>query len=220
METREPNSSERLCESVLVEARERVHGLTMEAQRRAGEILGRAEEEGRSLVQAAEEEAAAEGARKRAALLAAVGVRVERRRSAHVEGVLEGLRRELLARVEQAGGESFRGCVMRGVREAMGRMDGDEFSVCASAGTWERLGSGWVADLRGLGGKGEVSTRLVEDAGCVEGEVVVRDGAGRRFWRVDPLARIERGWPDLRRQVVAVLGWESAAVSGEAEGEG
>ncbi|MFM1945606.1 MAG: hypothetical protein RI897_4588 [Verrucomicrobiota bacterium] len=220
MDKREPNSSERLCESVLVEARERVHGLTVEAQQRAGEILSQAEEEGRGLVRAAEEEAAAEGARKRAALLAAVSVRVERRRSAHVEGVLEGIRRDLVGRVADEGSVLFRCCVLRGVREAVGRMDGDEFVVCALAGTWERLGSVCMDELRGLGGEVGVSMRVVEDAGCVEGEVVVRDGVGRRIWRVDPLARVERAWPDLRRQVVAVLGWESADSGCEGGDEG
>ncbi len=218
METQNPNAAELLCGSVVEEARRKEHDLTMEAQRKAREILSLADQEGGVLVCEAGEAARAQAEKQRASLMAAVGVRVERCRSKHVEGILEGLRVELMGRVAVVGSQPFRRIVLRGVSEALRRMDGDEFVLRASEVTCRGLGSDWEAELLerdgGVGGR----LRVEVDAGCAEGEVVLQDLEGRRSWRVDPLARLERAWPELRRQIVAALGWECSLAGGEEGG--
>jgi vacuolar-type H+-ATPase subunit E/Vma4 len=57
----------------------------------------------------------------------------------------------------------------------------------------------------------------VEDPGITDGGLVVQDAEGRRVWDNRLPQRLERMWPELRRQIAVrtALVAENAATEGE-----
>jgi vacuolar-type H+-ATPase subunit E/Vma4 len=210
-----PNSPEMLSEEILALA-----------QRECGEILRRAEAEAAAILASAAAEveknrreklalARAEAARRSDLLLASILVETGRLRSAHLETILESIRedarRELLTR--NSDGLEL---VATLAAEAVRRMPGADFVLLVSAADLAAFGDKLAGEIGRRTGRAPLNLSVSADP-AMAGGVVVRDAAGLRIWDNRLLPRLERLWPELRRQIAArTLPAETPATPGGA----
>jgi V/A-type H+-transporting ATPase subunit E len=183
-----------------------------EARREAGEIVRRAGQEAENILAAAEAEAGrvheeqlerarAEAARRTALIRATVPLETSRMRVQRIESLLESVheqaRQQLLARR----GFTYRDAVVALAATAINQMTGTAFLVKVPMADRTMLGDGLREDIARRAGQPGVQIDLSADACASEGGVVVEDADVRQICDNGLLARLERMWPDLRRQI-------------------
>jgi vacuolar-type H+-ATPase subunit E/Vma4 len=200
MATPNPNSPEALREEILTAAK-----------RECDEIIRRAQSESESLLAAATAEvektrreklgsAHAEAARRSELMLATIPVETGRMRSARIEIFLEDIReearRQLLAR-------SFdcHETVIALAAEAIRQMFGTDFILKITTADQLSFGDKLAEELRQRTGRSLLNLTVSAAPAMSDGGVIVQDADGIRIWDNRLLARLERLWPELRRQI-------------------
>jgi vacuolar-type H+-ATPase subunit E/Vma4 len=205
MATPNPNSPAVLSEEILAEAR-----------RECDEILRRAEQESESLLAAAAaeadkirreklESARAEAARRSELMLATVPVEAGRLRAERIEAVLENIReaarRQLASRHLDA-----HETVVALAAEAIRQMPGTDFVLKISAADHAAFGDKLAGEVCQRTGRLPLKLTVSADPTVTTGGVIVHDAAGIRLWDNRLLSRLERLWPELRRQIAMRTG--------------
>lgn len=200
MATPNPNSPEVLREEILTEAR-----------RECDEIIRRAQSESESLLAAATAEvektrreklgsARAEAARRSELMLATIPVETGRLRSARIEAILETIREEASHRLLARDFDCHETIVALAA-EAIRRMPGAEFVLKISTDAHAAFGDKLADEIAQRAGRSPLNLTISADPTITDGGVLVQDAGGKRIWDNRLLARLERLWPELRRQI-------------------
>lgn len=189
---------EDLEREILADARKESAALLAAAGAEAAGIMAAAQARASGGKNAALEAARAEGARRREMLLASVPSEAAGLRAARMEGLLaavKGRTRALLA--AEASGTALASLAA----EAAAGIGGDSFVFSAAPGSGLQ---GLAAEIGRMAGLGPVELRFEEDPEMTGG-VIARSADGRRRWDNSLDGRLERIWPELRREIAAEL---------------
>ena len=201
MEAAGSKSRERLCREILSDAGRARDELLRNAQQNAEVILAEAEAEAEKLREERLAQARDEAERQKEMLLATVPVEVGGLRAARVETLLQSVhelaRKLLLAR----DGFDYRETVIALTTDAIEHMAGDAFEARLSPEDRAAFGDALAAEITQRVWRSPVAITLVDDPAISEGGVIVQDSDGRQVYDNRFTARLERLWPELRRQI-------------------
>lgn len=200
------NGSELMRQEVLEEARRRRDEILNKARREAEDFVVKARGESERFRKERMDAARTEAGRRRDAILATVSVEAGRIRALRIEELLQTIHDLALERLGARSGFDFRETVVRLSSEALQQMDGEAFRVRLSARDCEVCGDGLAGDIRKLSGRPALALQILADSTLKDGALVIEDEAGRQIWNASLDARLERCWPELRRQIAAQAG--------------
>jgi len=200
MATPNPNSPEVLNEAILAAAGRQGDEILSRAQREAESLLAAATAEADKIRREKLEAARAEGARRSELMLATVPVEAGRLRAARIEAILENIREaarhQLLSRHFDS-----RETVIALAAEALRRMPGTDFVLKLSAADHAAFGDKLAGEICQRAGRSPLKLAVAADPTVTDGGVMVQDAAALRLWDNRLLSRLERLWPELRRQI-------------------
>jgi vacuolar-type H+-ATPase subunit E/Vma4 len=194
------NSTEVLREEILADARKEGEEIIICARRDAEVLLTRAAAEADQVRQDRLDQARAEAARKSALILATVPVETGRLRAARVEALLDSVYEEVCQRLLTREGFEYREAVIALASHAISQMAGVDFVLKLSDGDYTILGDG-LTDEIARRVKRPVSITISHEPGITGGGVVIEDSEARQVWDNRLVKRLERLWPELRRQI-------------------
>jgi vacuolar-type H+-ATPase subunit E/Vma4 len=183
-----------------------------DARRQAGEAAQRAKKEAEAIVTKARIEAEndrriqaqaaqVEAKRRRDLTLATIPVVVGRRRADCIESALNQIRDEAARQLEARAGFDYRQAVIRLTATALAQMDGNRFILVVSDADNQALGQGWVEEVSRQSGRSGLELSTASAKTKNQAGVLIRDAEGRQVWDNTLLARLERLWPALRREL-------------------
>ena len=194
------NSPEVLSEEILAEARRECDEIIRRAQQESASLLAAAAAEADKIRREKLDAARAEAARRSELMLATIPVEAGRLRSARIEAILENIReearRQLLARKFD-----YRETVVALAADAIRRMPGADFVLKISAADYAAFGDKLAEEIRQRAGRSALNLVISADPAMTDGGVMVQDAEGIRIWDNRLLSRLERLWPELRRQI-------------------
>lgn len=200
--TMDQSSTERLREEILADAGREAEKIVMRAKQDAEALLTNAAAEADRLRRELLDEANAEAARQGELILATVPVEIDRLRAARVEALLATIYEEAGERLLAREGFEYRETVIALAASAIRQMEGDAFVVKLSGPDQAILGGALAEEIVGRAGR-QVSITISNSPDISEGGVIVEDGEARQVWDNRLLKRLERLWPELRRQIAA-----------------
>ncbi len=200
MDTPEQNSQDAFCAEILREARQQAEELARRARQEADALLAQAQAEAERLRQERLAAASTEAARRRELILATVPAEVARLRSTAVEALLETIceqaRQQLAARQEF----DYRTILITVASEAISQMTGERFIVKLPGTERRVLGDRLSEAVTARVGRSPLNVTISEERAPKEG-LMVQDTEGRQSCDEDLEARLERLWPQLRREI-------------------
>jgi vacuolar-type H+-ATPase subunit E/Vma4 len=194
------NSTEVLREEILADARREGEEIVSCARRDAEVFLTGAVAEADRVRQERLDHARAEAARQSALILATVPVETGRLRAARVEALLESVYEDACQRLLAREGFEYRETVIGLASHAISQMAGVGFVVKLSEADRTILGDGLAEDIAHRVGR-PVSITISYEPGITGGGVILEDTEARQVWDNRLVKRLERLWPELRRQV-------------------
>lgn len=195
-----PNSPNVLCEEISADAQHESAEIIRQARAEATSLLAAAEAEAETKRREYREQARTEAARRRELILAAVAVEIVRYRAAHVESLLESVHAEIRRQLLTPNADTGPG-VFALAAQAIGRMPGDAFAVKISEADEAALGDHLAGEIIRRTGRTPQKLVVSADPALARGDVLVADANGRLFWDNRLSARLDRLWPELRRQI-------------------
>ncbi len=198
--TMDQNSTEVLREEILAAARREGEEIVSRARQDAEVFLTSAVAEADRIRQERLDQARAEAARQSELILATVTVETGRLRAARVEALLESVYEEACQRLVAREGFEYLETVIGLASHAISQMAGDGFVVKLSEADQTILGDGLAEEIAHRVGR-PVSITISYEPGITEGGVIVEDTEARQVWDNRLVKRLERLWPELRRQV-------------------
>ncbi|MDE3068276.1 MAG: V-type ATP synthase subunit E [Verrucomicrobiota bacterium] len=196
------DSPEVLREEILADARRESDEILRHAREEADDLLAKAAAEAEQIRQGLRAQTRAEAARRRELVLAGVAVEAARRRSARVEFVLQSVRQATRQKLLARDGFDYQETIIALTVEALRRMAGDMFVVRLSPADHAALDNGLAEKIAQRIGR--PSTVVIHDDPTIEdGGAIIQDREGRQIWDNRFLSRLERLWPELRRQIAA-----------------
>lgn len=190
------NPAEPLCEEIIAAARRAADEALRAAKAQAGEILSKAAADAEKERAEKLSQARAGAARQSDLILATVPVEVARMKAARIElllgAVLDDVRQQLAVRDRT----NEREVAIALATEALMRMSGDEFVLKVSS----RPDDAALDEIKRRVGRPELRIRIEESAEVGAG-VIVQDVEGRQIWDNRLVARLDRMWPEIRRQI-------------------
>ncbi|MCX5674988.1 MAG: V-type ATP synthase subunit E [Planctomycetota bacterium] len=206
------NPHQALQDEILADARRRADETVDKARREADAVLAKARADAESERQAALKAAEAEARRRHGLVLAAIPIRIARRRAECVEAALEKVHDEARRRLEAREGFDPRGeGLTRLAAEALAAMEGNRFVLQVSDADRQALGDAWLDEVRRRVGRQGLELSMGQGDAAIRGGVVVRDDEGRQVWDNSLAARLARLWPALRCEIAAAAGLVPAA---------
>jgi vacuolar-type H+-ATPase subunit E/Vma4 len=214
------NPQQALQDEILDDARRRADETVGKARREADAILAKARADAESERLAALKAAEAEARRRHGLVLAAIPIRVARRRAECVEAALERIHDEARRRLEAREGFDSREGLTRLAAEALAAMEGNRFVLQVSDADRQALGDAWLDEVRRRVGRHGLELALGQGGAAIlpattwqagRGGVLLRDDEGRQVWDNRFEARLARLWPALRREIAAAAGLVSSA---------
>jgi vacuolar-type H+-ATPase subunit E/Vma4 len=206
LDTPGPNSAETLCEEILAEARRQSEEILCRARQEVADLHARAATEADTMRRTRLDQARAEGRRRSELILATVPVEASRLQAARVEALLNTVREELHRRLTAGDGFDYRDTIITLAARAVNQMNGEGFIVRLSKTDFSRFGGGLAQEISGRAGRSSLRLALSDDSTITDRGVVVQDDDGCQVWdnRFGP--RLERLWPELRRQIAIRAG--------------
>lgn len=188
-------------EEILADARRERDEILQRAQQEAEAILANAKAEAAKTKQERLAQAREEADRRRELILATVPVEAGRLRSTRVETLLQSVHDEVRKRLVAKDGFDYREAMIALAAEAVGQMAGNAFVMKLSPPDRTALGDTLARAVTQGVAHPTLSVTLVIDPTIAEGGVIVEDAGGRQSWdnRLPP--RLQRLWPELRRQI-------------------
>jgi vacuolar-type H+-ATPase subunit E/Vma4 len=200
MKTASPSGPELLRREILADARRERDELLRRAQQEAEAILAKARLEAEKLRQERLDQARAEAGRRSDLMLATVPVEAGLMRSARIESLLQSVCDEARKRLLAREGYAYREAVVALAAEAVGRMAGEDFVAKLSPADCRAFGKALCTAVTQSVGR-TLTITLSEEPEITAGGVIVADAAGRQVWDNRLAVRLERLWPELRRQI-------------------
>ena len=194
------NSTEVLREEILAAAQREGEEIVSRAKQDAEVFLTSAVGEAERIRQERLDQARAEATRQSELILATVTVETGRLRAARVEALLESVYEESCQRLVAREGFEYLETVIGLASHAISQMAGDGFVVKLSEADQTILGDGLAEKIAHRVGR-PVSITISYEPGITESGVIVEDTEARQVWDNRLVKRLERLWPELRRQV-------------------
>jgi vacuolar-type H+-ATPase subunit E/Vma4 len=194
------NSTEVLREEILAAAQREGEEIVSRAKQDAEVFLTSAVGEADRIRQERLDQARAEATRQSELILATVTVETGRLRAARVEALLESVYEEACQRLVAREGFEYLETVIGLASHAISQMAGDGFVVKLSEADQTILGDGLAEEIAHRVGR-PVSITISYEPGITESGVIVEDTEARQVWDNRLVKRLERLWPELRRQV-------------------
>ena len=198
--TMDQNSTEVLREEILAAAQREGEEIVSRAKQDAEVFLTSAVGEAERIRQERLDQARAEATRQSELILATVTVETGRLRAARVEALLESVYEESCQRLVAREGFEYLETVIGLASHAISQMAGDGFVVKLSEADQTILGDGLAEEIAHRVGR-PVSITISYEPGITESGVIVEDTEARQVWDNRLVKRLERLWPELRRQV-------------------
>ena len=194
------NSPEALSGEILAEARRACDEIIHRAQRESGSLIADATADAEKISREELASAKIEAMQRRELMLATIPVETGRFRSARIEAILDGIReearRQLLAR-----NFDYHETVVALAAEVIRQMPGTDFVLKISAADQAAFGDKLGEEVRQRAGRLPLNLAVSADPAMTGVGVMVRDTEGKRIWDNQLLSRLERLWPELRRQI-------------------
>lgn len=200
------HSPERLREEILANARRESEDILRRAEEQADVLRSQAAAEADRGRQEQLDQARAEAARRKELILATVPVESGRLRAVRVETLLQSIREEVGRRLLAREGFDYRDTLVGLATEAVSRMEGQAFVVRLSREDRARFGAGLAEEITRRVGRSPLSITLSDETEILGGGLIVRDSEGRQVWDNRLAPRLERLWPELRRQIAVQTG--------------
>ena len=207
------NSPDVLREEILADARQQAAQIIDGARQEAEALLAKATDEAQKKRLELLDAARSEAARRTELAMLTVPVETARRRSARMETLLRSIydaaRGQLLARA----GVDYREPIFMLAADAVNQMSGNAFVLRLSPQDRAALNAGFTEEVARRVGRSPLTFSLVEDPAVAEGGLIIQDAEGRQIWDNRLTARLERLWPELRRQIAVQLGFAERGTS-------
>ena len=200
MDATKQNSPDVLCAEILADAQRQSEEILQRAKTEAETTLAAASAEAEKIRHERREQAQTEAVRRKELILATVAVETGRLRSARTEALLESVREEIRRRLLARNFDS-RKTIIALAAEAIRRMPGNDFVLKISAADHAAFGGGLAGEIAQHVGRSPLNLAISLDAAMTDGGVVVQTPDGFQFWDNRLLSRLERLWPELRRQI-------------------
>jgi vacuolar-type H+-ATPase subunit E/Vma4 len=195
-----PSSPDALSEEILAEARRECDEIIRRAQQEAASLLAAATAEVEKIRREKLASAEAEAARRNELMLATLPVETGRLRSARIEAILENIREEARRELLACNFDGYE-TVVALAAEAIRQMPGTDFVLKISAAAHAAFGDKLADEIRQRTRRSPLNISVSADPVMNGGGVMVQDAAGIRIWDNRLLPRLERLWPELRRQI-------------------
>lgn len=199
MET-DQSSTEKLREEILADARREAEVIVVRARQDAEALLKDSAADADRLRKERLDFAHIEAARQKDLIMATVSVEIERLRAARIEALLESVYEEVRQCLLDREGFEYHEVVVALAADAIKQMEGSIFVVKLSDADLATLGDRLADDIAQKVGR-PVNITVSNEQVIAEGGVIVEDGEGRQVWDNRFLKRLERMWPELRRQI-------------------
>ena len=207
------NSQEALCEEILADARRQSEQVICRAQQEAGALIAKAAADAEKARHERLDLARAEATRRKELILARVPVETGRLRAVRIEGLLQAIYAEARRRLAARYDFDYRRTLVVLAAEAISRMSGGAFVVKLSVADYAALGDGLAQEIALRAGRSSLSITISEEPTITESGLIVQDGEGRQVWDNRLAARLERLWPELRRQIAVQSSLVTEAVA-------
>jgi vacuolar-type H+-ATPase subunit E/Vma4 len=205
MATPNTNSPEVLSGEILAQAGRECDEILRRAQQESESILAAAEAEAGKIRREKLETARVEAARRSELILAAVPVEAGRMRAERREVILENIREEARHQLS-AGNFDNRETVVVLASAAINQIPGTDFVLKLSAADYAAFGGRLGDELCQRLGRSPLNLALSADSMVTGGGVIVQSADGLRIWDNRLESRLERLWPELRRQIALNTG--------------
>ncbi len=218
-----PDSAQPLQEEILAEARREAGQILQQAREQAASVIAAARAEADAVRRQRIDEARAEAERRTELILATVTLEASRLRSTRTEEILQSVHGEIRRRLLAREGLDYQEALITLGAEALTRMFRDSKAPSRAfqprAKGWVKLspadqasfGEGVVKEIARRAGVPSSSLTLSADPMVTGGGVIVRSADGRQIWDNRLLHRLERLWPELRRQIAVATGLVGAS---------
>lgn len=200
MATLHSNSPEALSTEILADAGRECADIIQRARDEAASLLAAAKAEADKMRREQLAAAQAEATRRTEMVLATVPVEVGRRRSERIESILEGIREAARRRLLALEGDVHETVSALAI-EALCRMSGTDFVLKISASDHAAYGNKLADEIGQSIGRPSLKLTISPDPIVTAGGVIVEDAEGLRIWDNRLVSRLERLWPELRRQI-------------------
>jgi len=194
------NTPDVLSEEILAEARRQCDEIIRQAQAESASLLAAATAEAERIRREKLDSARAEAARRSELTLAAIPVETGRMRSARIEAILENIRETALQRL-LARNFDGRETVVALAAEALRRMPGTHFVLKISTADHGAGGDRLAEEICQRAGRPSLNLIISADPAISDGGVIVESAEGTQIWDNRLTSRLERLWPELRRQI-------------------
>jgi len=194
------DSAEKLSTEILADARRRAEEISLRAKQDSEELLNNAATESDQVKQKILEQARAEAERRSELILATVPVETGRLLAARIETLLDSIYNEVCQRLYAHEGFVYRETIISLASQAIRRMTGNEFVVKLSGKGHIVADSCLAEEITHRAGRSLNITILREENTAGDG-VIIEDAEARQVWDNRLLKRLERLWPELRRQI-------------------
>ena len=201
MEVLRPDAQNALCGEILAEARRESEEILHRARNEAEALLARTAVEADRARQERLDLARAEAARRRELILATVPVEAGRQRLAHIEALLQTIEEQARRRLVARQDFDYRATLIALAVEAIRCMAGEAFIIRLSPSDHVTLSDGLAGEITRCVGRSPLSITLSDDPTIAEGGLIIQDVQGRQAWDNRLPTRLERLWPELRRQI-------------------
>ncbi len=216
----DPNSElktkELLCGEILAQARAEGGEILRLAEAEAANILKRAGDDAQKARSGILEAAAAEAARGKELILAAVPIEEARLRSAKIEALLQTIREEAGRRLLSPpdGAAERKRILTELAAEAVSRMAEGPVALKLSPADFREHGAVLAGAVARLAARPEREISVTGDPSVADGGIMAGDAQGRQVWDNRISSRLERMWPELRRLVAVKTGLAAAGPAG------
>ncbi len=201
MEAPAQTSEEGLCAAILAEAHQECAHVLALARKQKEAVVADAVAEASRLKKERLARARAEADHCRELISATLPIEVARKRRSAIEALLETVHKSVRSRCEAAQDLESPLRQIALASDAIGRMQGDSFVVKLRRGPSRSEADGLARAIATGVGRSGLRIAVVEDLTIQSDGVLVRDTLGHQVWDNTCLARLERLWPELRRQI-------------------
>lgn len=198
--TTNQNSTEILRDEILAEARREAEDIVKRARQDAEIIITRAAAEADKIRQERLDQAHADASHQSELIVATVPVEAGRLRSERIDALLESVHEEAFQRLLVREGFEYREMLISLAAYAVSRMAGAAFVVRLSDEDQAIISGDLVNDITQQVGR-PVHIDISHETMIIGGGVVIEDTEGRQVWDNSLTKRLERLWPELRRQI-------------------
>jgi vacuolar-type H+-ATPase subunit E/Vma4 len=202
-----------LSEAILAEAHRQADKCLSEASIAVETLLANATEEARVLRVEALAAGDAEARRRSTLLLATVPIELRREHDRCFEAQLEEIRHKSIERLQSLSAEELQSALTQLAAEALGHFVGCAVTVSLCEHDHQSFGEQLQRELLERRGTGSEPLVVTASTTTTDSGPLVADVDGRRTWDNRLLVRLDRLWPELRRQLAAQLPGHTAAAS-------